>query len=1505
MTDQLDIRFANELLNHLEDHELPLLNWGVTETALSRAEVIETVDALLHSHDAAPKGMSADAVLEEFLLRALLFEVPVPVTSPPRYRTRLAESLRLTTGLRQLFARGGWAREEQPGWWQHQRRLVADYRLHVAPRRYPHRDIPASDALSELSQLPHWGEVQSHVATAQLQGRKLARFQLEATRSVLTSLDSDRSKGIIVGAGTGSGKTLAFYLPAFAAMAQHAHPGSAKRVHTLALYPRKELLRDQLRESVRSADDVEQALRESRRRPIRVGALYGDTPWNARDGRLEPDSRLSTAWKRTPHGVVCPFLPCPTPSCGTGELQWTDEDRRRGREQLTCTRCGYTLQDGRLALTRESLKRNPPDLLFTTTEMLNQSSGNSYLEWLLGWCGRHSAPSLVLLDEVHTYSGLHGAQVALLLRRWREAARRPMTFVGLSATLRGADKFFAQLVGLRPGDVDPIEPAEEAMQSEGREYALALRGDPVSGASLLSTSIQTAMLHGRMLDLDTRQYLYGSTGFLFTDDLDVTNRFYNDLRDAEGGQNRAGRRNGRPGPGRKSVLAGLRSSERNEHAARYLDGQSWDIAEKIGHDLDPTLQLHHLHVGRTSSQDVGVDHHANLTVATASLEVGFNDPRVGLVLQHKAPRDAASFIQRRGRAGRERGTRPMTVVTLSDYGRDRLAYQAYETLFAPQVSARSLPIGNRFVLKIQATQSLLDWAGRKLRSKKLWADPRKILKAPAGYTVRDADRPGHDMLTSLLQAILDKPDLQDELAQHLGRALQISADEVQALLWEQPRSLLLSVVPTSLRRLRSDWSFQRTEPDAREGSLLPEFITRSLFEPLNLPEVELLLPFTTDDTLEQLPIARALREAVPGRVSRRFGHRSDEHRTWLPVPPAGSDTLALPQIVQHADPEGTWHPEGHAPEGLQVFRPTQLNLEQPGPEISDRSQGIPLWGTQIVVSEEAPPAPADIPTPSLWHERVQAVRFGTHAAGNPIEMRRMTVGADCQVALERGEVENRKIHYELHGKPAALGFRLGVDAVQILLRPLDSADPAVREYLSSPQWRSLAFSQTLAEDPALDDIANKFQRAWLGQVYLTAFALEGLKQTQTAREIRASLADGAWTGELPRILSVLYRDTNDPDHALDNARLVDGLTDLLRDARVVAAVDRAAEHLVAPEIAARTEELAQRTYRDTVAAAILAAAQRACPDAQDGDLIVDVVPGVASGEPAVVWLSETSIGGLGVVESLARFYAADPRRFWALVTSAFAPSDYEYVDATLTRLLRHLADEPQGDAADAMRALRAADDAESAQEALNTLLAAWEQLDGRPRRTAVSALSTRLLRPGAGPDTDAQALAMVDAWSALEQRLGVEVDANVIAFAVGDKQLNAGGTKQLTADQAFSVLWPRGRQARTQDLQHYQPYADAPVLDRLLVRAAHSDRLPQVDVTTNGWELAYQQAMSDSGAADLICPADASHSLAKALVRVPALPIHRDVMVVHGEIRGYARHRDELRVRVELREATQ
>ena len=73
---------------------------------------------------------------------------------------------------------------------------------------------------------------------------------------------------------------------------------------------------------------------------------------------------------------------------------------------------------------------------------------------------------------------------------------------------------------------------------------------------------------------------YGSTGFLFTDDLDVTNRFYDDLRDAEGGQSRIRRSRAASQCSRACARQTL-----PQQAERYRDGQSWDLVQRIGRHL--------------------------------------------------------------------------------------------------------------------------------------------------------------------------------------------------------------------------------------------------------------------------------------------------------------------------------------------------------------------------------------------------------------------------------------------------------------------------------------------------------------------------------------------------------------------------------------------------------------------------------------------------------------------------------------------------------------------------------------------------------------------------------------------------------------------------------------------------------------------------------------------------------------------------------------------------------
>ena len=156
-------------------------------------------------------------------------------------------------------------------------------------------------------------------------------------------------------------------------------------------------------------------------------------------------------------------------------------------------------------------------------------------------------------------------------------------FVGLSATLRDAEKFFGRLVGLDDALVEEVSPRTADTILEGAEYLVALRGDPVSRTALLSTTIQTAMTVSRIIDTAPSQPsggVYGQRVFAFTDDIDVNNRLYFGLLDAEG-------RDGRgtvdmvrhPADG----LAVLRRPMASQLRDRY--GQDWQALQDIGHRL--------------------------------------------------------------------------------------------------------------------------------------------------------------------------------------------------------------------------------------------------------------------------------------------------------------------------------------------------------------------------------------------------------------------------------------------------------------------------------------------------------------------------------------------------------------------------------------------------------------------------------------------------------------------------------------------------------------------------------------------------------------------------------------------------------------------------------------------------------------------------------------------------------------------------------------------------------
>jgi ATP-dependent helicase YprA (DUF1998 family) len=100
----------------------------------------------------------------------------------------------------------------------------------------------------------------------------------------------------------------------------------------------------------------------------------------------------------------------------------------------------YTGQEGEAE--RRAILEAPPDILLTNYVMLELLLTRPHERRLV-----EAAQGLrfLVFDELHTYRGRQGADVALLVRRVREACRaQELLHVGTSATLSGQDTWAAQ-----------------------------------------------------------------------------------------------------------------------------------------------------------------------------------------------------------------------------------------------------------------------------------------------------------------------------------------------------------------------------------------------------------------------------------------------------------------------------------------------------------------------------------------------------------------------------------------------------------------------------------------------------------------------------------------------------------------------------------------------------------------------------------------------------------------------------------------------------------------------------------------------------------------------------------------------------------------------------------------------------------------------------------------------------------------------------------------------------
>lgn len=1409
----------------VEEFDAGNLSWGLIDQSQCRLVYEECIASHLKIDE-----LEASLLFDELLDSGAIVVIP---GSKELYKSRMAEGVSLFSQLRQIFANRSVA--ESPS-------LVSDFRFVRRPRFVPVRDQNVEQLFISASGLS--GDFEAEVFTREFikessRISKLSKFQVRAYQNLIAD---DGPQGIVITAGTGSGKTLAFYLPIFSKLASLIKQSDQIGTKILAIYPRNELLKDQLREAIIALKPFNQLLEHQGFRPITIGTFFGGTPTNSNYGT-----------KDTFHCPSCNSVMSFVPNSDHVHCEQCDEGAIKF-----------------LKVTRNEMKIAPPDVLLVTSEMLSKYLSSKDWQHLFGI----KAPTpvrYVLMDEIHTYAGTTGAQTGFLLRRWRALLGYFPRYVGLSATLEEPERFFSSLTGLYPSRISLVSPSDVDLEEFGGEYLLCLRGDPVSKTALLSTTIQAMMLSVRLLDAPEKNEgkgLWPPKLFAFTDDLDAMNRLFFSYLDAEGwvwrDRAKAQYRKNPSRGGYSDSLAALRDPaslsgenwSEDKFRAMTEAGQNWEALKQFGHQLSALDIV----ADQNSSEKKGVKSEANVVIATSSLEVGFNDPLVGAVFQHKAPRSYSSFLQRKGRAGREIVARPWMVVVLSEFGRDREVFLRYEQLANPSVGITQLPMKNIHVQKMQAASATIDWLGLNTTV----ADPYSLLQNMSNGSQLEE-------IKNKLLSVLHEESWRDKLVSFLARSLGVDDDSMEEILWTSPRALITEFIPSLVRDIETRGGGLNTVPRVKRVSPAPEHITSTLFASLNVPDVVIEAPEGgSQSESKTMSFFQALRDFAPGRISKRFQREWAD--IWWVVPEnfslqekdiSGSVPLVIgPSSADYCTAyqnETQVEIDGHS---TLVVRPLNLRPKIAKPSehnITDRSNSFMKWCVDFRPGEQSIAIPLVAKTSGVG---MCVDMFGfMHTSGNPVEIVRYSTGARASFTTRQRETVNLDFifKHEVSGAGLAVGTTLFCDAVKF---DVSFTDKALEIAQSSPDFwklRGSIFERVLFAKQSEFAGLSEFDIGWLKDCFLayllSQISNRGCGITEVCTELSASIPQ-----ELLDIPTQLFERDNRIDDEQGELQL--SLEAYLSNPSIVKSLVETMATTFDP-----TQEAFQDAFwsllRDTCAGALKSMVSSLVRDADEQSLQVDLE--YSKLNEFSVWVSETDPGGCGYIQQFLDTCVRDPRFIADIFKSVCAESDQEVVVRDLYAVLIQASED-----ASFLENYRSAESSVEQKNALHNIFKAVTESGANVSHTFRNVLNLKLLRQGSDQSTDEQLRNLIERWFKVNREHGFEWPLTQFALAESLRLQKLGA--HVSKNRVQDMLYPMGWEVRKNVLDYYQAFSGKHSTDRIILSEMlmGSDNLIRVE--RSDWE-SFDSALRERGEVAVAIPFEAYCSVTEVLSHASIRPI--------------------------------
>jgi hypothetical protein len=1088
------------ILNHLEDMEAKRINLGIFESWITVPELAA--------------GLDRTAVALVDPVRRLGAHRYLMQTNDGRLRSRMAEMAREIRYVKQRFDTGDTQRRPY---------LVRSLKLELVNRDKPLRNAPFAGIAAQLkAQCGSDPLVMKVIAGLgsmlqslwQTDSPNLAGFQGKTLTSILPAwLGEAADDAFVITADTGSGKTEAATFPLIAGAAMDALRG-IRGTRAILIYPRIQL---GVNQAQRLAGYLAALARVPGMPVLSIGVQNMNVP-RSYDRMSEAQSAI---WKVTPTGDRhFPLFACPDKGCAS-QLLVQPGKGSDGLDRLHCSACDWHF-DGWVG-SKQGLATTPPGLLLVTTESLHQWLQDPAYAAIFGnqnW----PAPRAVLADEIHLYSGVHGAQVGYTLRRLlarigHGSGRNPLA-IGMSATLGKPEAVWGGLVGRQHVHRVQPEAAEREFNPLGREYfyfvqpEVESRGKDIAGAS---TTIQTLMClaHGMRRRTGTEG---GFRALAFLDSIDKLKRLHGDFLDAEENKSLAALRTWLYDPTPENPQPRRTCCGDPETCDTFRQGECWYFAATDDRQVSTQRNFRstrHLKVSDrpvfsgTSNGAEDMIQQSDVVFATSSLEVGFDDPDMILVYQHYAPANLASFVQRKGRGGRGTDDRPITGVTLSVYSpRDARYFRRPRLMLDAAGFEIPLNMKNYFIIRGQALALILDCMA-------LW-------RIQSGESSVMPTKGAFDLARDMAAQVLGAAYL---------KALDI--DSLEAL-WKQAcRIARIQSPPTHPRDLRQAMPWTPS----------------TLFETINLPTVQVSYEERSgryEAWNQAEDITFAFNECAPGNVTRRY---SMTGANWLP-PVEGTAPMMTADDYLDSMP---FHPLGQGESSTELLEALPIEArEELGPDLSVsviRPARLRLRHAGSYYGADPNPswvfdprtrriAPADVGKGNISLKSrgrlrgyliVDAEAEQGHAYEHPslgpisnglnaylgrddgseqtgLHVSRVFWGVDAELRIETGKRSEdaflRQTFADPHsGKPALHGYEVWTEGVQIRI------EPAVLESFLDQEMARL---DTVENIPESRWLRGQYLR-YLAQVEASVVGMKYFEARQVADlVVAASATDEGW-----------------------------------------------------------------------------------------------------------------------------------------------------------------------------------------------------------------------------------------------------------------------------------------------------------------------------------------------------------------------------------------------------------